>query len=86
MNSENVVPDRSMGFAVRIVRPYQYLCSESKELYKTDCLSKAQYDSICADCEELRSLLSGITRSIRESIRKPEKQEIRRISAAISHF
>ncbi len=31
MNSENVVLDKSMRFSVRIVRLYQYLCSDSKE-------------------------------------------------------
>ena len=31
MNSDNVVIDKSLKFAIRIVRLYQYLCSESKE-------------------------------------------------------
>lgn len=118
MNSDNVVIDKSMQFSIRIVRLYQYLCSESKEfvmskqllrcgtsiganineaqyavskgdflnkmyislkecaetlywiklLYQTDFLSKAQYDSIYTDCEELRSLLSSITKSTRDSM------------------
>ena len=118
MNSENVIVDKSMQFSIRIVRLYQYLCSESKEfvmskqllrcgtsiganineaqyavskgdflnkmyislkecaetlywiklLYQTDYLSKAQYDSIYTDCEELRSLLSSITKSTRDSM------------------
>ena len=40
-------------------------------LYQTDYLSEPQYNSILTDCEELRSLLSSITKSTRESIRKP---------------
>ena len=118
MDSENVVVDKSMKLSVRIVRLYQYLCSESKEyvmskqllrcgtsiganineaqyaiskgdflnkmyvslkecaetiywiklLYQTEYLSKAQYDSILSDCEELRNLLSSITKSTRDSM------------------
>ena len=121
MNSDNVILDKCLKFSVRIVRLYQYLCSESKDyviskqllrcgtsiganvneaqyaisksdflnkmhislkecaetlywielLYQTDYLSEPQYNSILTDCEELRSLLSSITKSTRESIRKP---------------
>ena len=31
MNSDNVVLDKSFDFSVRIVKLYQYLCSESQE-------------------------------------------------------
>ena len=121
MNSDNVILDKCLKFSVRIVRLYQYLCSESKDyviskqllrcgtsiganvneaqyaisksdflnkmhislkecaetlywielLYQMDYLSEPQYNSILTDCEELRSLLSSITKSTRESIRKP---------------
>ena len=118
MNSENVVRDKSLDFAVRIVRLYQHECFDSKEytmskqllrsgtsiganiheaqyaitkndflnkmyislkectesmywielLFRTDYLTKPQYDSILSDCRELHSLLSSITKTTRESI------------------
>ena len=123
MNSNNVVLDKCLKFSVRIVRLYQYLCSESKDyviskqllrcgtsiganvheaqyavskndflnkmhislkesaetlywielLYQTDYLSEPQYNSILADCEELRDILSSITKTTRESIGKPNQ-------------
>lgn len=113
---ENVVLKKSMDFAVRIVRLYQYLCDEKKEyvmskqllrsgtsiganaheandaisrsdflnkmyislkecsetlywltlLHKTDYLNDAEYASIQKDCNELRQILSSITKSTRE--------------------
>ena len=118
MNSDNVILEKSLKFSIRIVRLYQYLCSESKDyviskqllrcgtsiganineaqyaisksdflnkmhislkecaetiywielLYQTDYLSEPQYNSILTDCEELRNLLSSITKSTRESM------------------
>ena len=123
MNSDNVILDKCLKFSVRIVRLYQYLCSESKDyviskqllrcgtsiganvneaqyaisksdflnkmhislkecaetlywielLYQTDYLSEPQYNSILADCEELRDILSSITKTTRESIGKPNQ-------------
>ena len=35
-------------------------------LYKTDYLTKSQYDSMYKDAEELRKLFSSITKTIRE--------------------
>jgi replicative DNA helicase len=47
-------------------------CTESmywiELLFRTDYLTKPQYDSILSDCRELHSLLSSITKTTRESI------------------
>ena len=42
-------------------------------LAETDYLSKNEYDSISSDCEELRKLLSSITKSTNENIRQNEE-------------
>ena len=44
-------------------------------LAETDYLSKNQYDSISSDCEELRKLLSSITKSTNENIRQNEESK-----------
>ena len=44
-------------------------------LAETDYLSKNEYDSISSDCEELRKLLSSITKSTNENIRQNEKSK-----------
>ena len=123
MNGDNVILEKCLRFSVRIVRLYQYLCSESKDyvlskqllrcgtsiganvneaqyaiskgdflnkmhialkecaetlywielLYQTGYLSEPQYSSMLSDCEELRSMLSSITKSTRESIRQSKE-------------
>ena len=110
---------KSKLFAIRIVRLYQYLCSEKTEfvlskqllrsgtsiganlaesecaiskkdflakvyialkecaetlywlelLRETDYLSVSEYNSIYADCEELRKMLSSTTKTLSESIK-----------------
>ena len=37
-------------------------------LYETEYLTPSQYDSIHADCMELRKMLSSITKTLREKI------------------
>ena len=44
-------------------------------LAETDYLSKNEYDSISSDCEELRRLLSSITKSTNENIRQNEESK-----------
>ncbi|MDY2915218.1 MAG: four helix bundle protein [Alloprevotella sp.] len=44
-------------------------------LAETDYLSKSEYDSISTDCEELRKLLSSITKSTNENIRQNEESK-----------
>ena len=39
-------------------------------LYKTDYLTKDEYDSICQDAEELRKLLSSSTKTLRSRLSK----------------
>ena len=113
--SENAVREKSMGFAVRIVKLYQYLSEEKKEhviskqllrsgtsiganvrealqgqskkdftakmsislkeaveteywlelLYKTEYLTREQYDSIDNDCGEMARILTAIVKSAR---------------------
>ena len=38
-------------------------------LHRTDYLTQPQYESLLSDCDELRSLLSSITKSTRDSIK-----------------
>ena len=116
--NENEVKQKSIAFAKRIVRAYQYLCDEKKEyvlskqllrcgtsiganvaeaqygssrkdflnklyialkecaetlywlelLSECDYLSTPEYQSLLTDCEELRKILSSITKSTRDSI------------------
>ena len=115
MQANNVILEKSMGFAVRIVKLYKYLCDEKREfilskqllrsgtsiganvrealygqsradftakmsislkevseteywlelLFKTEYLTKEQYDSIGTDCSELAKLLTTIVKSTR---------------------
>ena len=44
-------------------------------LAETDYLSKNEYDSISSDCEELRKLLSSITKSTNENIIQNEESK-----------
>ena len=44
-------------------------------LAETDYLSKNEYDSISSNCEELRKLLSSITKSTNENIRQNEESK-----------
>ena len=44
-------------------------------LAETDYLSKNEYDYISSDCEELRKLLSSITKSTNENIRQNEESK-----------
>ena len=44
-------------------------------LAETDFLSKNEYDSISSDCEDLRKLLSSITKSTNENIRQNEESK-----------
>ena len=112
MDKSSTALHKSKTFAIRIVRLYQYLCSEKKEfvlskqllrsgtsiganlaesecaiskkdflakiyialkecaetlywlelLRETDYLSVSEYNSIYADCEELRKMLSSTTK------------------------
>ena len=118
MKQNNIVLEKSMDFAVRIVRLYQFLCDSKKEfvmskqvlrsgtsiganlkeamrgqsradfcakvnialkeaseteywlelLYRTDYITKAQFDSIHADCTELIKILTSIIKSTRGDI------------------
>lgn len=118
--NDNVIRDKSMAFAIRIVRLYQYLKGQKKEyvlskqllksgtsiganivealdavsrkdflnkmgislkecseslywielLYRTDYLTRSQYDSIHADCQELRRILASINKTMKDC-RKP---------------
>ena len=49
-------------------------CVETKYwldlMAETDYLSKEEYDSISSDCEELRKLLSSITKSTNENLKQ----------------
>ena len=113
---ENAIKEKSLAFAKRIVRAYQYLRDEKQEyvlskqllrsgtsiganiaeaqygssrkdflnkiyialkecaetlywlelLSSCDYLSDEEYRSLCQDCEELRKILSSITKSVRE--------------------
>ena len=115
MQANNIILEKSMGFAVRIVKLYKYLCDEKREfilskqllrsgtsiganvrealygqsradftakmsislkevsetecwlelLFKTEYLTKEQYDSIAADCSEVAKLLTTIVKSSR---------------------
>ena len=119
MDKSSTALHKSKTFAIRIVRLYQYLCSEKKEfvlskqllrsgtsiganlaesecaiskkdflakiyialkecaetlywlelLRETDYLSVSEYNSIYADCEELRKMLSSTTKNLSESIK-----------------
>ena len=119
MDKDSTALRKSKLFAIRIVRLYQYLCSEKKEfvlskqllrsgtsiganlaesecaisrkdflakiyialkecaetlywlelLRETDYLSVSEYDSIHADCQELRKMLSSTTKTLSESIK-----------------
>ena len=119
MDKSSTALHKSKTFAIRIVRLYQYLCSEKKEfvlskqllrsgtsiganlaesecaiskkdflakiyialkecaetlywlelLRETGYLSVSEYDSIHADCEELRKILSSTTKTLSESIK-----------------
>ena len=114
---QNEVKAKSLAFAKRIVRAYQYLCEDRKEfilskqllragtsiganiaeaqygssrkdflnklyialkecaetlywlelLSSCDYLSPSEYQSLYADCEELRKLLSSITKTTRDT-------------------
>ena len=114
---ENAIRSKSIVFAKRIVRAYQYLCDEKKEyvlskqllrsgtsiganiaesqygssrkdflnkiyialkecaetlywlelLHACDYFSDEEYHSLFEDCEELRKILSSITKSTRDS-------------------
>jgi four helix bundle protein len=119
MDKDSTALRKSKLFAIRIVRLYQYLCSEKTEfvlskqllrsgtsiganlaesecaiskkdflakvyialkecaetlywlelLRETDYLSVSEYNSIYADCEELRKMLSSTTKTLSESIK-----------------
>lgn len=116
MKTGNIIVDKSMDFAVRIVNLYKYLTAEKHEyvlskqilrsgtsiganikeairgqskadftakmnialkeaseteywlelLYKTDFLTKIQYDDINSDCTELLKLLTSIIKTSRK--------------------
>ena len=115
---QNEAKSKSIAFAGRIVRAYQYLCEEKKEfvlskqmlrcgtsiganiaesqyassrkdflnklyialkecaetlywlelLASCDYLSDTEYRSLYADCEELRKILSSITKTTRDTL------------------
>ena len=114
----NEVRTKSLAFAKRIVRAYQYLCEDKKEfvlskqllrsgtsiganiaesqyassrkdflnklyialkecaetlywlelLASCDYLSDTEYQSLCTNCEELRKILSAITKTTRNTL------------------
>ena len=116
--SDNIVNEKAILFAVRIVKLYQYLTSEKKEfvlskqllrsgtsiganiaealsavsrrdflskmyvafkecseslywielLHRTAYLTLSEYKSICANCIELRQMLSSITKTTKATI------------------
>ena len=47
-------------------------------LYETDYLTKKEFDSIYKDCTELKKMLSSITKSMDEKIRKKEEDSKRK--------
>ena len=113
MSADSITKEKSKAFAIRVVKLYQYLCSERNEyvmskqvlrsgtsiganvaeavygssrkdflsklyialkecaetlywlelLHECDYLPQNLYDSLHADCEELRKLLSSATKS-----------------------
>ncbi len=113
---ENAIKDKSMKFAIRIVKLYKFLCESKKEyvlskqilrsgtsiganvaeaeygiskkdfqakmyiafkecaetlywlelLHSCDYLIEKEYKSLYIDCDELRKLLSSITKTVRE--------------------
>ena len=115
---DNAIKQKSMSFAIRIVRLYQYLQEEKKEfilskqlvrsgtsiganiwealqgqskndfiakmsislkeaveaeywlelLYETEYITKAEYESIYADCNEITKLLTSIVKSARKNL------------------
>ena len=117
MAKDNVVKDKSRGFAIRIINLYKYLCEEKKEyilskqllragtsiganvnealcgisrkdfiakmyiaykecaeclywldlLVATEYITTLEFESINSDCEELRKLLSSITKTTQEN-------------------
>lgn len=116
MKEDNVIKNKSLIFAKRIIKLYKYLCEEKKEyilskqllrsgtsiganiqeaecgiskkdflakmyiafkecveteywleLLKDDYLSESEYRSIKTDCEELRKILSSITKTTKEN-------------------
>ena len=75
MSSERILMPKSLAFAKRIVFAYRYLSEEKKEYVlskqmlrsgTSDYISRTEYDSLHSDCEELRKLLSSITKSVRD--------------------
>lgn len=116
MKNENLIVNKSIAFAVRIVNMYKYLCKEKHEfvlskqalrsgtsiganikeairgqskadfsakmnialkeaseteywlelLFKTDYLTKSQYNDIISDCVELIKMLTSIVRTSRK--------------------
>lgn len=114
---ESKVLDKSLEFAIRIVKLYQYLCDEKKEfvlskqllrsgtsvganlreakyaqstndfisknsialkeiaeteywlelLYKTEYLSKSQFDNISSDCTEIAKMLTAIVKTTKKN-------------------
>ena len=117
MKSDNIVSEKSLIFAIRIVRLYQYLVREKNEyvlskqmlksgtsvganirealrgqsrqdfaakmnislkeineteywlelLYKTDYITKKEFQSIFSDCNELTKLLTSIVKTTRKN-------------------
>ena len=71
---ENEIQNKSIAYAKRIVAAYQYLCQDkcAETLYWLELLASggyftdAEYQSLYSDGEELRKILSSITKSVRD--------------------
>ena len=50
-------------------------CAETKYwlelLWETEYLSEMEFESICADCEELRKMLSATTKTVNSTLHSP---------------
>ena len=58
---ENVVEDKSVAFALRVIALYKYLCSEKKEFILSKQVLRSG-TSIGANIAELLKILSAITK------------------------
>lgn len=68
---ENVVKNKSLDFAVRIVNLYTYLSDEFRLelLVKTGFISKQQYNSLQTDCAELNKILISTIKTSKNNLK-----------------
>ena len=74
---ESCIRDKSKMFAIRIVKLYRHLCSEKNErilsnelLHETDYLSDNEFESINQDNIALKRMLSSITLTTSNNLKK----------------